>query len=134
MARMRASDGDHAPRENADRDFHVVIAQATRNGALRAVVNRLWDARSHPLWTRIESHFHTPALRARTLEDHAAIVAALEAHDPDAARAAMHRHLGRVIREFQRQVEGPGAVPAPRSGKAADIRAPRRANEGGVTS
>ena len=110
MARMRASDADHAPREHADREFHVAIAQATGNGALRAVVNRLWDARSHPLWTRIEAHFHTPALRARTLEDHAAIVAALEAHDPDAARAAMHRHLARVIREFQRQVEAPGAA------------------------
>lgn len=134
MARMRASDSDHAPRESADREFHVAIAQATGNSALRAVVNRLWDARSHPLWTRIEAHFHTPALRARTLEDHAAIVAALEAHDPDAARAAMHRHLARVIREFQRQVEGPGA-PAPglSSRKTAATRASRRTHEGGIT-
>jgi GntR family transcriptional regulator, uxu operon transcriptional repressor len=134
MARMRASDADHVPRETADREFHVAIAQATGNSALRAVVNRLWDARSHPLWTRIEAHFHTPALRARTLEDHAAIVAALEAHDPDAARVAMHRHLARVIREFQRQVEGPGAPPGPASRKTATTRALRRNHEGGVTS
>jgi DNA-binding GntR family transcriptional regulator len=46
-------------------------------------------------------------LRARTLEDHAAIVDALEAHDDEAARLAMQRHLGRVAREFQRQVERP---------------------------
>lgn len=130
MARMRASDADHVPRESADREFHVTIAQATRNSALRAVVNRLWDARSHPLWTRIEAHFHTPALRARTLEDHAAIVAALQAHDPDAARAAMHRHLARVIREFQRQVEGPGAAPVPPSRTTTTKRAPRRNHEG----
>jgi GntR family uxuAB operon transcriptional repressor len=134
MARMRASDADHAPRENADRDFHVVIAQATGNGALRAVVNRLWDARSHPLWTRIESHFHTPALRARTLEDHAAIVAALEAHDAEAARGAMHRHLARVIREFQRQVETPAVRAGPQSTKTAVNHAARRNHQGGVTS
>lgn len=134
MSRMRASDADHVPRESADREFHVAIAQATGNSALRAVVNRLWDARSHPLWTRIEAHFHTPALRARTLEDHAAIVAALEAHDPDAARAAMHRHLARVIREFQRQVEAPGAPPGPPSPKIAAARATRRTHEGGITS
>lgn len=120
MARMRASDADRTPRDDADREFHVAIAQATGNAALRAVVNRLWEARSHPLWTRIEVHFHTPALRVRTLEDHAAIVAALEAHDPDAARTAMHRHLARVIREFQRQVEGPplASVPAGKSAQA----------------
>ena len=134
MARMRSSDADHGPRESADREFHVAIAQATGNSALSAVVNRLWDARSHPLWTRIEAHFHTPALRARTLEDHATIVAALEAHDPAAARSAMHRHLARVIREFQRQVEGPGASTGPPSRTTTTPRATRRTHEGGITS
>ena len=137
MERMRASDADHGPRNDADRDFHLTIAQATRNSALRTVVSRLWDARSHPLWLRIEAHFHTPALRARTLEDHAAIVDALEAHDADGARGAMHRHLARVIREFQRQVEAPAetaAAASPRAGKATTPRASRRTHEGGVAS
>jgi DNA-binding FadR family transcriptional regulator len=135
MVRMLASDADAAPRDAADREFHLTIAQATGNSALTAVVNRLWAARAHPLWKRIEAHFHTRALRARTLEDHGAIVAALEAHDADAARAAMHRHLGRVIREFQRQVETPPEVP---SNTAARIpsrpRAGRRSGEGGASS
>ena len=109
MERMRQSGAERGPRDEADREFHVTIAQATGNSALRAVVDRLWDARSHPLWARIEAHFHTPALRARALKDHAAIVAALEARDPDGARSAMHRHLARVIREFQRQVEDPNS-------------------------
>ena len=133
MERMRASDADAAPRDEADREFHLTIAQATANSALTAVVARLWAARAHPLWKRIESHFHTPALRARTLEDHAAIVAALEAHDPDAARAAMHRHLARVIREFQRQVETPESA-TPASTKSRTVRATRRNHEGGVAS
>jgi DNA-binding FadR family transcriptional regulator len=51
----------------------------------------------------MEEHFHTPALREKTLTDHAAIIAALKARDSAAARAAMHRHLARVEREFQRK-------------------------------
>jgi DNA-binding FadR family transcriptional regulator len=123
MERMRQSAAERGPRDQADREFHVTIAQATGNSALRAVVNRLWDARSHPLWTRIDAHFHTPALRAKTLEDHAAIVAALEARDAQGARTAMHRHLARVIREFQRQVDAPGEA---NSGTASISKSRRR--------
>ena len=45
-----------------------------------------------------------PKLRARTLEDHAAIVDALGVRATRTPRAtAMHRHLARVAREFQRR-------------------------------
>lgn len=108
LARMREGAEDAALRDAADRDFHIVIAQATGNAALAGVVARLWSSRSHPMWRRIQSHLHTPALHAMTLEDHAAIVAALAAHDAALARAAMHRHLARVAREFQRRWESPG--------------------------
>ena len=108
LARMRQGAEDAALRDAADRDFHIVIAQATGNAALAGVVARLWNSRSHPMWRRIQSHLHTPALHAMTLEDHAAIVAALAAHDPVLAREAMHRHLARVAREFQRRWEYPG--------------------------
>ncbi len=100
---MRSHPDDFAARDAADRTFHVGIAEATGNGALAAVVDRMWEDRRGELWTRIEAHFHTADLHARTLQDHAAILAALEAHDPDEARLAMHRHVDRVVREFQRR-------------------------------
>ena len=131
---MRDADGDAARRDLADRAFHLRIAEATRNGALSHVVATLWDERRGELWTRIERHFHTPELRARTLEDHAAIVDALASADPDAARTAMHKHLARVAREFQRRLE-PGD-PAQRAGRGTrrgrPERASRRSHEGGV--
>ncbi|CAG0989467.1 Putative L-lactate dehydrogenase operon regulatory protein [Burkholderiales bacterium] len=118
---MRDADGDAARRDLADREFHVRIAEATRNGALAHVVDALWEQRRGELWTRIEGHFHTPELRLRTLEDHAAIVDALAAGDPVAARAAMRRHLARVAREFQRRLEpGAGAHGAARGPADAD--------------
>ena len=56
----------------------------------------------------VKVQFHTPALRARTLADHEAIVSALAARDADGARKAMRRHLERVAREFQRRWDEPG--------------------------
>ncbi|MBK7792528.1 MAG: FadR family transcriptional regulator [Betaproteobacteria bacterium] len=117
IATMRRSDDDFATRDAADREFHTLIAEASGNGALPLLVGTLWDQRRGSLWTRLESHFHTPALRASTLDDHAAIVAALERRDPAGARAAMIAHLQRVVREFQQRWDelddgfSPSAVP-----------------------
>jgi len=122
LQRMRTHGEDFDQRDAADRAFHVGIAEATGNGSFALVVHALWEQRRGDLWTRMEDHFHTPALRAKTLGDHAAIIDALAAHDGDAARVAMHRHLARVEREFQRKWDG--IVPGSRA--RAGPRAPAR--------
>lgn len=103
VVRMREHADDFSKRDAADREFHVRIAAATGNGSLALVVEGLWHQRRGRLWSRIEKYFHTQKIRDATLRDHAAIIEALEQHDADGARAAMHRHLARVEREFQRQ-------------------------------
>jgi len=103
VARMADHVDDFAIREATDRDFHLGIAKATGNSSLELVVESLWNQRAE-LWGRMQMHFHTEALAQQTIRDHAAILAAVAARDADAARAAMHRHLGRVMREFQRGV------------------------------
>jgi DNA-binding FadR family transcriptional regulator len=113
IAQMREYEDDAAERDAADRRFHIQIAEMTGNSALPLSVANLWDLRGGEIWTRIEAYFHTPALRAKTLTDHEAIVAALEAHDADRSRAAMHRHLRRVAREFQRRWEETGGGTTP---------------------
>jgi DNA-binding FadR family transcriptional regulator len=107
IVRMREHAEDDRERDGADRAFHVRIAEATGNGALAHAVANLWDLRRGDLWSRIEVHFHTAALRAKTIADHEAIVAALTNRDADGARRAMHRHLDRVVREFQRRWDEP---------------------------
>jgi hypothetical protein len=92
IERMRTHGGAFEQRDAADRDFHVGIAEATGNSSFALVVGALWEQRRGDLWTRIEEHFHSAALREKTLSDHAAIVTALAAHDSDSARN-MHRHL-----------------------------------------
>jgi DNA-binding FadR family transcriptional regulator len=87
---------------SADRDFHLQIAGATRNSVLTALVENLWDQGRGAMWNPTEPHVQTPALRAATIEDHRAILAALEARDPGKARQAMRNHVEGVDTEFAR--------------------------------
>jgi DNA-binding FadR family transcriptional regulator len=102
---MEAHVDDFAVREASDREFHLRIAKATGNGSLELVVEGLWNQRAE-LWGRMQRHFHTVDLAHKTIRDHAAILEAIMARDPSGARAAMHRHLTRVVREFQRGLDG----------------------------
>jgi GntR family transcriptional regulator, uxu operon transcriptional repressor len=108
VARLERHLDDFAAREAEDRDFHLMLAKATGNGSLELVVEGLWNQRAE-LWGRLQRHFHTNDLALRTIRDHAAIAAAVGAGDADAARSAMHRHLSRVMREFQRGVDNKAA-------------------------
>jgi DNA-binding FadR family transcriptional regulator len=119
---MRRSDDDFATRDAADREFHALIAGASGNGAYPLLVEALWDQRRGRLWTLLEGHFHTAALRARTLDDHERIVAALERRDAATARSAMVDHLQHVVGEFQRrwdEIDDGAAVAAPESAASA---------------
>ncbi len=105
-----------------DRAFHLAVARATHNGPVAAVVQLLWDQGRGAMWKLMERHFETPALRAATLRDHRAVLDAIAAHDPAAARAAMRHHLERVDHEFTQGWE----APARRRREAAPEDRPRR--------
>jgi DNA-binding FadR family transcriptional regulator len=127
IARMRAHGDSAGERDAADRAFHLAIAEASGNEALAHTVRHLWDLRRGELWTKTEEHFHTPALREKTLADHEAIVAALAAHDARGARDAMRRHLSRVAREFQRRIDiEPARAAVARGGSRRVARTGRR--------
>jgi GntR family transcriptional repressor for pyruvate dehydrogenase complex len=83
--------------ESADREFHLAIARATRNVAVYNAVEHLWDLRA----TSPEAALlHEKARHANVkpvVEEHTAILDALRARDPNAARAAMRTHLSAVL-------------------------------------
>ena len=113
VAKLEALTDDFAARESVDRDFHLRIAKATGNSSLELVVEGLWNQRAE-LWGRLQQHFHTRELALQTIRDHAAIAKAIAARDADVARAAMHRHITRVAREFQRGIEVAAQSTAPK--------------------
>ena len=100
LAAMREHMDDKLANASADRLFHLRIAESTGNSVLLQMVTALWDHARGPLWTQMEAHFHSPALRAASQEDHQRVFSALLARDAEGARAAMRAHLERVISEF----------------------------------
>lgn len=83
--------------EDADRRFHLLIADATRNSAMRAAVEALWDARARsPQYRLLSDKAHAAGVVPR-IDEHLAIVAALRGGDGAAARRAMRDHLARVL-------------------------------------
>lgn len=83
--------------EKSDREFHLAIARATRNTAIFEAIEHLWDVRSSSPEAAL---LHEKARNANIkpiVDEHTAVLAALRARDPNAARAAMRAHLAQVI-------------------------------------
>lgn len=94
---MGDAGADSARAEVADRQFHELIASASLNSAFVAVVELLWDMRARSSLYRLLSNKAHIAGVTPSVAEHEDIVRALEARAPAAARAAMQKHLGRVL-------------------------------------
>ena len=91
---------------DADRQFHLRIAEATNNGALVHVVKTLWEERGGPLFTKLQHHFDTPKSWASAISEHGAVLDAIRNHDPDQARAMMHQHMEQAAKRFSKSWDG----------------------------
>jgi DNA-binding FadR family transcriptional regulator len=80
------------PRKLSDMEFHVILAEASRNQVLEMLLKALM-----PLLFRTaqEHHFHN-VNRMKGIREHEAILEAVEARDPQAAHAAMEDHVCRM--------------------------------------
>lgn len=97
VAAIAAENLEPAGSDQADRAFHMAIARATRNGALSGAVESLWDLReSSPEAALLHAKARTANIKP-VVEEHKAIVDAIRARTPDAARAAMRSHLMSVL-------------------------------------
>lgn len=113
--------GDVVMSEDADRRFHVAIARATQNSAVAAVVEMLWDARTHSTQSlRVLEKVRATGVKPR-INEHEAVLVALKRRDPIAARAAMAEHLDQVL-EAMLETQESEAIALAR----ADIDAKRR--------
>lgn len=94
---MAADIDDDARATEIDRNFHLTIASASGNKAIIHVIKTLWRFRTELPGVR-DAHaticHHDGSARQ---QEHAAIVDALAAHDPAAARLAMRQHFNRLL-------------------------------------
>jgi DNA-binding GntR family transcriptional regulator len=95
------ADGDVAGFYRLDAEMHALILSFTGFRRLAQVADTAWV---HVNRAR-QLTLPMPGRVAQTLEDHRAILAALEARDGPAARAAMQRHLRRLV-AFLEPLEG----------------------------
>ncbi|MHA6721077.1 FadR/GntR family transcriptional regulator [Sphingomonas sp. RS6] len=105
VAEMAAADPEQAEAYDADRRFHVAIANATGNAAVRNVVEYLWDLRTRsPLSATMFDRARRSGVNPRVAE-HRPILEALSERDPNAARAAMRGHLRGVVDDLLEATE-----------------------------
>jgi DNA-binding FadR family transcriptional regulator len=78
---------------DADRGFHVAIAEMTGNTVLARMVGELFDGRHGLISARMTNRAESARTWAAALREHEAIYQALEARDPQEAVAAMFWHL-----------------------------------------
>jgi DNA-binding FadR family transcriptional regulator len=81
----------------ADRAFHLTIAKATRNTAILAVIENLWQVRSiSPECRLLHRKARSEEIRPE-IEEHRAIITALANGDALSSRRAMRTHLSAVM-------------------------------------
>ena len=97
LQELGSSDGEV---EMADREFHRTIAAASGNAAVRYVVEVLWRIRMESREVRevYDAVCHDDAEEREA--EHRAILDALRAREPAAARTAMREHFRRLIKSM----------------------------------
>ena len=109
---------------DADRQFHLRVAEATGNSVLVGVVRRMFDLRLGPLFDQLHSHFETPEVWAQAIAEHRAVLDALRAKDPERAKEAMRHHMDVAYRRLSSSLT--------RSPRKAAARVAKRAGVGGA--
>lgn len=105
LIEMGADDSNEPSVMDADRRFHLAIANATGNEAIRSVIEYLWELRTKsPLAANMFARAKRGGITPR-VEEHRPIVTALKARDPHAARSAMRKHLRGVVDDLLEATE-----------------------------
>ncbi|MGF1751062.1 FCD domain-containing protein [Vibrio cionasavignyae] len=83
--------------DDADEQFHHLIAEASQNSVLAQVAKDLWSRRhSSAMWAQLHSRIENKDYRKKWLKDHEMILAALVRRDASGAKDAMWQHLENV--------------------------------------
>lgn len=86
-----------------DRQFHILVAQASGNPAYEMLITLLLGHRYSPLFRRLQGLYSSADMPFRAEQEHWEVLKAIVARDAEAARAAMAAHLDSVIAIFTRE-------------------------------
>jgi GntR family transcriptional repressor for pyruvate dehydrogenase complex len=77
----------------ADRQFHMLIAEAAGNSVLSRYMGELFDSRHDPIAAAMRGHAETAQTWTEAVQEHEVILRALQTGDPVAAQTAIRAHL-----------------------------------------
>jgi DNA-binding FadR family transcriptional regulator len=85
---------------DADRKFHHIIAQTTRNEMLISIIKHMWHVRNTAPLVSIAYKAICDQDGTKRVEEHREIYEALVNRDPVAARTAMHQHFSLILNKL----------------------------------
>ena len=85
---------------DADKKFHHIIAEATRNAMLVSVIENMWFVRNNAPQVSRAYKAICEQDGTKRIEEHREIFDALSRRDAKAARAAMHQHFALILNKL----------------------------------
>jgi GntR family transcriptional regulator, transcriptional repressor for pyruvate dehydrogenase complex len=106
FARMEAAHAKRDPADEAELDaaFHMSIIEASHNVIMLHMMRSMFDLLKAGVFYNRQVMFRNRTTRGQLLDQHRAILSALLARDPGAARAAVEAHLSYVAGAFEDQM------------------------------
>ncbi|MDA7718745.1 FadR family transcriptional regulator [Pseudomonadales bacterium] len=86
--------------EQADKNFHQIIARATGNKMLNSMIENLWYVRDNSPSVHRAYQAICAADGKERVREHVEIFEALKNRDDKSARTAMHQHFSRIINKL----------------------------------
>lgn len=93
LAQMRVAISENRSPVDQDRAFHLAIASMTGNSVMVRLVQELFDERHSPIFSRLSARSDSLQTWSDALDEHGAILCALESRDALHAQIAMGAHL-----------------------------------------
>ena len=106
LGKMEAAHQKRDPTDEAtlDADFHMAIIEASHNVIMLHMLRSMFDLLRQGVFYNRQVMFRNRMTRDQLLDQHRAINAAIQARDPEAARAAVVAHLAYVEQAFHDQM------------------------------
>lgn len=97
---VEAAGNDREGFTAADEEFHLLLAECTRNPLMAWLYRQINDVRGHRQWHRMKDKILTPARIRDYNVQHRAIYEALRSRDAETAAAIIVRHLEKARRDL----------------------------------
>jgi GntR family transcriptional regulator, transcriptional repressor for pyruvate dehydrogenase complex len=106
FAKMEAAHQKRDPSDEAalDAEFHMAIIEASHNVIMLHMLRSMFDLLRQGVFYNRQVMFRNRITRDQLLDQHRAMNAAIQARDPEAARAAVVEHLAYVEQAFHDQM------------------------------